>query len=888
MHVLKPPYATTLLRWASLAALTCVVSLAAVGSVEARVATVGLTAPKSVVAGKPCRIVLKVGRRSHGSAVLQTRRGGHWRVASVTPVKPPNVTMYCKTAGRAGQILRLRVLVRRDGRIVGRSADVRIQIRKAIDVKLRSGTLIRTAKQVVSVSGDPNGEQRIVLERGVGAPRVDGTLVMAAGGKFPLGLLGRVVRVEPGSDGRTDVTVVPTTLDRAYSRFRVSVGGTVGALGTETASGQVRTLERAQLSARAAAVSPLGPSFTCSGSGTPSVRVNIDLSKLHFDADFNANVGNPAMSISMIGAVPMSIRASLSGGGSCTSDRALSLRIPLGPTPLVLMIEPAFKLSATGAVTVTYEATAKMTFSFIRSKRGPPQDLRRLRIEGTPSLSGAATLKVYAGLDVGVLLGGAVGISGDFGPEITAKGESRATSSGIQTCVSADSALNVGLNAKAEAFVFGWTYNLAKGSFAQTQVYNKCVPGPGTPGSSGAPGGGPAQPGGGPTRPSGGTGPGGGNAPGGGVRDPGSGGPVSQRTLTGGAYHSCALRDNGQAVCWGYPGDGRLGTGATPYALGPVPVEGINDAVSISAAWSHSCAARANGNVACWGGNVAGQVGDGSIGVNRLAPVTVVGLADATAVSAGDGLTCALRRTGQATCWGHNGSGELGDGTTANRVTPGPVNGLTDAIAVSAGGGRYAGGGQAGGFACALRLGGQVLCWGSNYTGQLGDGTLNDRPSPGVVQGVSDATAISVGYAHSCAVRQDGSVACWGSNYNGQLGDSTKTDRLTPVRVQGLDDATAISVYSTHSCAVRRTGQVVCWGGNHSGHLGDGTTTDHATPSTVLGITDATSVVTGLAYSCSLRRSGQVDCWGSNQHGELGNGTNMDSLVPVSVLGLPE
>src|SRR5262249_44825027 len=72
--------------------------------------------------------------------------------------------------------------------------------------------------------------------------------------------------------------------------------------------------------------------------------------------------------------------------------------------------------------------------------------------------------------------------------------------------------------------------------------------------------------------------------------------------------------------------------------------------------------------------------------------------------------------------------------------------------------------------ACALLADGPVRCWGSNYRGQLGDGTTTFRSAPVAVTGLRDVAFIAAGERHTCAARRDGSVSCWGSNDHGQLG----------------------------------------------------------------------------------------------------------------------
>ena len=93
------------------------------------------------------------------------------------------------------------------------------------------------------------------------------------------------------------------------------------------------------------------------------------------------------------------------------------------------------------------------------------------------------------------------------------------------------------------------------------------------------------------------------------------------------------------------------------------------------------------------------------------------------------------------------------------------------------------------GFSCATLTDGTVQCWGLNGNGQLGDGTTTDRSTPVQVSGITTATQVSLGYTHSCAILQDGTIECWGQNFYGQLGDGTNSDSATPVQVSGITTA---------------------------------------------------------------------------------------------------
>jgi hypothetical protein len=85
-----------------------------------------------------------------------------------------------------------------------------------------------------------------------------------------------------------------------------------------------------------------------------------------------------------------------------------------------------------------------------------------------------------------------------------------------------------------------------------------------------------------------------------------------------------------------------------------------------------------------------------------------------------------------------------------------------------------------------LRSGG-VRCWGGGKHGELGTGATADRAATPVdVVGVRDAVAVTVGMWHSCALTRGGQVLCWGINGDGQLGDGGRDDRMQPVAVVGL------------------------------------------------------------------------------------------------------
>jgi alpha-tubulin suppressor-like RCC1 family protein len=187
--------------------------------------------------------------------------------------------------------------------------------------------------------------------------------------------------------------------------------------------------------------------------------------------------------------------------------------------------------------------------------------------------------------------------------------------------------------------------------------------------------------------------------------------------------HSCALLSDGRVACWGANSSGQLGDGGdAAYRSAPVFTSALNDAIGVSAGGEHTCAVRANGVAVCWGSNEMGQLG---AEVDSESRVPVVALDNVAAVAAGSAHSCALRREGDVYCWGSNDSGQLGFSAAAIQRRPTRVGDLRDVVQITAGASHT----------CA-RLGtGSLRCWGANLRGQLGDGTRSNRAAPANVGG---------------------------------------------------------------------------------------------------------------------------------------------------------
>src|SRR5205823_3032860 len=221
-------------------------------------------------------------------------------------------------------------------------------------------------------------------------------------------------------------------------------------------------------------------------------------------------------------------------------------------------------------------------------------------------------------------------------------------------------------------------------------------------------------------------------------------------------------------------------------------------------------------------------VGEGSAavvatseGVSDTATMTVVAIR-LTSVAAGSFHSCGLTASGAAYCWGFNQDGELGDGSTIASSIPVAVTGGLTFSTVSTGTGGL--------HTCGLTTSQTAYCWGYNGNGELGDGTTTSSSVPVTVTGGLAFSAVNTGRFHSCGLTAGGVSYCWGYNFFGQLGDSTTTNRLVPVAVSGGLGFIALAGGQYHACGITVNQAAYCWGRNESGQVGDGTFTDRLAP----------------------------------------------------------
>jgi alpha-tubulin suppressor-like RCC1 family protein len=363
-----------------------------------------------------------------------------------------------------------------------------------------------------------------------------------------------------------------------------------------------------------------------------------------------------------------------------------------------------------------------------------------------------------------------------------------------------------------------------------------------------------------------------------------------------GGDHSCALKTNGNAYCWGNNQSGQLGiarydticgTGKSRVGCSTVPAQVQPGArfTYISAGARHTCAITTSREAYCWGANDQGEVSDFTLGGPTL--TRIAGTLGWTAISAGYSHSCAVRTDGALFCWGGNDRGQLGNGVIVSNGGMVRVNIPFPVASVSAGQQRT----------CARTTLGAVYCWGAVWINRK-DGLeiTRSQTTPQLVPSSPAMAWLSVGTFTTCGADASGFAYCWEANPRGEMGTGLLEGSTTPKRVATDLEFHQLSAGIVQSCGVATSGAGYCWGDDTFGQLGVSPSTlvercgnqssvCSTRPVPVFGRQKFTEISTGFgSHACGVTIQGNLYCWGLGLSGQRGDGSQSYAIsTPILV-----
>ena len=365
---------------------------------------------------------------------------------------------------------------------------------------------------------------------------------------------------------------------------------------------------------------------------------------------------------------------------------------------------------------------------------------------------------------------------------------------------------------------------------------------------------------------------------------------------------TCVLNGIGQIACFGYGGYDTLGIKVYSQAT-PILLDSSTKYKKISVGVTNTCGLTTLGVLKCFG--MGGALGNGSY-INALAPVVVEPGVTYKDISVGLSHVCGITSVGVLKCWGLNTNGQLGIGTITGDfiLYPEIIDPGVSYSQISLGNSST----------CAITSLGALKCWGylvnaetrTTYNSEVFSAVYYaSQPVPTLVDPGVTYKYINAGSdGTNCGITSEGVLKCWGSNISGQIGDGTRIAPLSPKIVDpGINYAKVTSAGWDATCGVTSTGILKCWGAcNTFGPPGEVPTPNIKTPTIVDAGTSyvdiaigagqgANLVVTrnGMNYICGVTKTGILRCMGNNNLGQLGDGGlvdkySLESLNPFELL----
>lgn len=360
-------------------------------------------------------------------------------------------------------------------------------------------------------------------------------------------------------------------------------------------------------------------------------------------------------------------------------------------------------------------------------------------------------------------------------------------------------------------------------------------------------------------------------------------GPTNITSIEAGFQFSLALLSDGTLRAWGGNDKGQLGDGSRENSGTPMEVSGLHEVAQIAVGGLHDLALLKDGTVWSWGAAEYGERGNGESGFEpeakekepnyppRDVPAKIPSLEHVVAINGDPNM--ALLENGTLLTWGDDAFGKLGLGGPAPEECKGevgvlPCSTIPRPVALPEGAKVVSmSGGEEGGYV--LLSTGEVLAWGNNGHGQLGNGSTNETSVPTKVdlpkleeelKAKLEVVSLSGGNLFALALLRSGEVIGWGANGVGQLGGSSSEEckrvpnscSKTPKLVSGLSEVSSVSAGRSFSLVLKR-GTIYSFGVNEPwGQLGIGSLANTNVPTAINGIGPVTQISAGDQHSLAL------------------------------------
>ena len=216
------------------------------------------------------------------------------------------------------------------------------------------------------------------------------------------------------------------------------------------------------------------------------------------------------------------------------------------------------------------------------------------------------------------------------------------------------------------------------------------------------------------------------------------------------------------------------------------------------------------------------------------------------AVSCGSSFITALTSDGELLAWGENDFGQLGQGDDERRDVPSSVCWGEEVVVVKS----VSAGAE---YVLAVTSTDKVFAWGRGVEGQLGTGEQvfdepQVQPEPVLLPPDCSVAKAVAGVFHSAAVTANGELYTWGEGTSGQLGTGEKRSSLEPVLVEELgrngEDEHVVNVAcgTFHTLALTHAGTVYSFGKGEGGSLGHSSERDICVPKVIASLSHSSIV----------------------------------------------